>query len=123
MAWGTTLQEDEWLLSNLSRVTSSARVSSNTSGDGPNSSGPIMPIAEDSSISPQTWRLLASRTFGGLESLLRRPEVDEYAWTVGDSNVIDIPRDTLVVKSDDTRTKLAFSFGLAASVKLSVVRD
>lgn len=57
-----------------------------------------------------------------LELSLREPaEVEDYAWGVGDSNVIDTQNDVIVLKKDDIKTKLSFSFGLAGSAKLTVV--
>jgi len=57
-----------------------------------------------------------------LEHRLREPEeVEDYAWGLGEANVIDTQNDVIVLRKDDIKTKLSFSFGLAGSAKLTVV--
>jgi uncharacterized Rmd1/YagE family protein len=112
VAWNTTPEEDRELLERLRHAT-------------------CQPLPALDALAPHAvggvTRLPANATLHQslrtLEALAERPEMEEYAWTVGMNNVIDLQRDTIVVKTDDSKTKLALSFGLAASAKLNVVSE
>jgi hypothetical protein len=45
-------------------------------------------------------------------------EMEEYSWTLGPTNDVDTKRDSLVLAQDDPHIQVAFSFGLAGSVKV-----
>jgi uncharacterized Rmd1/YagE family protein len=67
-------------------------------------------------------QLILAKLNEAFESHPRYPvvEMEEYSWMFGPTNDVDTKRDSLVLAQDDPHIQVAFSFGLAGSVKVVV---